>query len=731
MSCAAFIRVHDAEPERRSEALRDRIERHRCGAETGEVFCIEMREFASIPGSPFAYWAGNGIRRIFREFPPLEGNAGTVRVGLQTSDDSRFVRAWWEVDPRRIGFSPEDTRNGRGWVHFAKGGSYSPYYADVHLVVNWFGRGAEIKNFYKPDGRLASRPQNEEFYFRPGLTWPRRTTSGLSVRRLPAGCAFADKGPSAFVAGDDTQRLTVLQALLQSSLAETLIATTLAAVAAAARSYEVGVIQQLPVPHLANAAGLTEPCDFIFEYIRISDRWNETSHAFGLPSLIRDGAPEFGLAQTVAVEEANGAGVSAWAADAQTSLDRQVCALYGLEESDAAPARPDDHPDPIDVPAADATNADEDDAGGEAGEEAIGEDASRRVANLLMWCVGVAFGRWDVRMARDPSLIPALQGPFERLPPVAPGGLVGPDGLPATPDRIASEAWLRARPNVITLPEPGSFEGPESVTARDYPIEVAWDGILVDDPGHPRDIVAKVREVLAYVYGSAERAQEIEEEALGILQEGGRTPRTLRDWFRNQKAAELGKTFFDFHIQRYRKSRRKAPIYWRLTSNPGRGQAEYSVWLYYHRLTGDTLWQVLTRYVGPKRELEARRLEELRRGRERAGAGERGRIEKEIEAKLQLLEELDWFEARLRAVAGRGYAPELDDGVIINLAPLHELVPWSEPEKVWKKLEDGECDWAKLAMKYWPERVRERCREDKSLAIAHGLAASERSATRE
>ncbi|MBX6362423.1 MAG: hypothetical protein IRZ00_01035 [Gemmatimonadetes bacterium] len=353
--------------------------------------------------------------------------------------------------------------------------------------------------------------------------------------------------------------------------------------------------------------------------------------------------------------------------------------------------------------------------------ESAADEVQLRVANLLMWCVGVAFGRWDIRMAHDASLIPALQGPFERLPRVAPGGLVGPDGLPATPDRIASEAWLRARPDAITLPEPGSFEGPESVTAAEYPIEVAWDGILVDDPGHPRDILAKVREVLAYVYGGTERAREIEEEALGILQAGARTPRTLRDWFRTQKATELGKTFFDFHIQRYSKSRRKAPIYWRLTSNPGRGQADYSVWLYYHRLTGDTLWQVLTRYVGPKRELEARRLEDLRRSRESAGGGERSRIEKEIEGKLQLLEELDWFEARLRALAERGYAPDLDDGVIINLAPLHELVPWKEPEQVWKKLEKGDYDWARLAMKYWPDRVREKCREDRSLAIAHGM----------
>ncbi len=37
------------------------------------------------------------------------------------------------------------------------------------------------------------------------------------------------------------------------------------------------------------------------------------------------------------------------------------------------------------------------------------------------------------------------------------------------------------------------------------------------------------------------------------------------------------------------------------------------------------------------------------------------------------------------------------------------------------KLEKDDYDWAHLAMNCWPERVREKCKTDKSLAIAHGL----------
>jgi hypothetical protein len=87
---------------------------------------------------------------------------------------------------------------------------------------------------------------------------------------------------------------------------------------------------------------------------------------------------------------------------------------------------------------------------------------------------------------------------------------------------------------------------------------------------------------------------------------------------------------------------------------------------------------------------------------------------------MQIWAELAWMEAELRRMAEQGYDPDLDDGVVINAAPLHRLIAWKEPEAVWKKLEKGDYDWAKLAMKHWPERVREKYRTDKSLSIAHG-----------
>ena len=61
--------------------------------------------------------------------------------------------------------------------------------------------------------------------------------------------------------------------------------------------------------------------------------------------------------------------------------------------------------------------------------------------------------------------------------------------------------------------------------------------------------------------------------------------------------------------------------------------------------------------------------------------------------------------------------------VQITAAPLWSLFrhkPWQKVLKeTWAKLEKGDYDWAHLAMQYWPERVRVKCKTDKSLAIAH------------
>jgi hypothetical protein len=97
---------------------------------------------------------------------------------------------------------------------------------------------------------------------------------------------------------------------------------------------------------------------------------------------------------------------------------------------------------------------------------------------------------------------------------------------------------------------------------------------------------------------------------------------------------------------------------------------------------------------------------------------------KELAVQETFVEELREFLEEIRRVAPL-WNPNLDDGVIINFAPLWRLVPqhkaWQKELKVtWDALCDAKYDWSHLALHLWPERVAPKCATDRSLAIAHG-----------
>ena len=141
-------------------------------------------------------------------------------------------------------------------------------------------------------------------------------------------------------------------------------------------------------------------------------------------------------------------------------------------------------------------------------------------------------------------------------------------------------------------------------------------------------------------------------------------------------------------------SRRKAPIYWLLQSS----KKNYALWLYYHRLDKDILFKALLNYVEPKIRLEESRLDSLRSQKQAAGETGKGakKLDKEIEQQDDLLSELHDFEDKLRRAANLHLEPDLNDGVVLNIAPLHELVPWKEAKSYWDELLEGKYEWSSI-----------------------------------
>lgn len=290
--------------------------------------------------------------------------------------------------------------------------------------------------------------------------------------------------------------------------------------------------------------------------------------------------------------------------------------------------------------------------------------AASLVAELLSYAVGCALGRWDVRFATGAKPAPKLPDPFAPLPVCTPGMLTGDNGLP-----------LRTAP-------------------PDYPLCIDWDGIMVDDPDHPDDLVRHIREALELLW--RDRADAIEKEACEIL-----GVKEMRDYFR--KPGKGG--FWDDHVSRYSKSRRKAPIYWLLQSS----KKNYALWIYYHRLDKDLLFKALLNYVEPKIRLEVSRIESLRS--QKIAAGDSGKaakkLDKEIERQEDFLSELRDFEDKLKRAASLHLEPDLNDGVVLNIAPLWELVPWRVAKDFWEELLQGKYEWSSIGKQLPQKRLVE------------------------
>lgn len=269
------------------------------------------------------------------------------------------------------------------------------------------------------------------------------------------------------------------------------------------------------------------------------------------------------------------------------------------------------------------------------------------IHNIISYALGVIFGRWDIEFVLGNKEIPQLPEPFDALQACPPGMLQTETGYPATPTDV-----------------------PDS-----YPINIEWTGIIVDDPKYLDDIIRRIRDVFYLVWG--DNADPVEQDILDLLKEN-----SLRSYFRKQGNSG----FFSQHIGRYSKGRRRAPIYWYLQSN----RKNYGLWFYYHRLDKDFLYKALMNYVIPKITLETQKLEHFQSENDPS-------LQADISEQQELLAELDDFRAKLQRAAELELEPDLNDGVVLNIAPLYELVPWSEAEKYWNKLMNGEYEWSSIS----------------------------------
>lgn len=105
----------------------------------GWFYRRDAETFKQIPGTPIAYWASDHLIQSFVAGKRLDSIA-TPRQGLATSDNNRFLRKWWEVEPEHTDRSCSDRdsakKSGRRWFPIIRGGFYRKWWGEYDEVVN-------------------------------------------------------------------------------------------------------------------------------------------------------------------------------------------------------------------------------------------------------------------------------------------------------------------------------------------------------------------------------------------------------------------------------------------------------------------------------------------------------------------------------------------------------------------------------------------------------------------
>ena len=204
----------------------------------GWFYRRDASTFHQIPGSPIAYWVGNGLFAAFSTGIPL-GDITDTHLGMATCDNNKYLRLWWEVasakrvEPSQYPYVWSMT----SWVPYNKGGIFRKWYGNDEYVVNWKNNGTVLCDA----GAVMLSPT---LRFRKMFSWTRVSSGSLAVRLKSAGYMFDMTGPAGFGPDDD---LSYNCAFLNSA-----VGLQVARFLSASLDFQPGQIAKYPIIQDAN-----------------------------------------------------------------------------------------------------------------------------------------------------------------------------------------------------------------------------------------------------------------------------------------------------------------------------------------------------------------------------------------------------------------------------------------------------------------------------------------------
>ena len=214
-----------------------------------DFYSVTAAEFTRIPGTPIAYWASENTRLAFKSAGRLK-EIGDTRQGMATSDNGRFLRAWFEVKKSSTNFDAESHKaaesSGKKWFPYNKGGDFRKWYGNSEFVINWADGGKEVIDYAASlYGSHTRTIKSMSEYFKPCISWS-KISLVLSMRLYPPGYIFDVAGCCVFF-GESSNLFPTL-AFTNSEVANHLLRTISPTV-----NFEAGHIASLPLKLMKSA----------------------------------------------------------------------------------------------------------------------------------------------------------------------------------------------------------------------------------------------------------------------------------------------------------------------------------------------------------------------------------------------------------------------------------------------------------------------------------------------
>lgn len=592
---------------------RDEIEKAQllCEAATNSAHDLHFETSAAIlaviPGRPVVYWASQQMLNVFATGTPL-GEITEAKVGLQTGDNERFLRQWFEVSTERSYMRARDREDakasGTRWFPYNKGGQFRKWWGNQDYVINWQDDGCELWAF-----RPRSVIRNPDFYFRPCVSWSNVSSGIPSFRYFTEQFMFDQKGEAFFVElkRDIGYLLTLLNSTTAAHFLKMLSPTV---------SLNIGEIMNIPALSVGKYnEGI---CRQLIDIFQADWDARETSWDFARPpylrgghSLLQDAFDDWYHRSCDTADEAQ---------RLETENNRYWADVYGLVDEVE-----------IDVPLSRVSltyNPRFAFAPSKGSPERSEEEYrwlhyQRSARELISWAVGVTMGRYSVDV---PGLVLA--------------------------DQASSLDDFRAR-----VAEPR--------------LEADDDGIIpVTGGAFDDDASRRVKAVLRVVFGASDLGDNIEFLTRCLAVKSGSSTaefvppvipadpeQALEDYMAKSFAADHQKDYSG------------RPVYWPLESPKGTFRALIYLHRYTPDTVGQVLTKYAAPFVDRlKVESEAiGRERDAVMGDDRKADRERARIDKRrAEIDATIAEVQGFIDSILQPLAQRRIHLDLDDGVRIN-----------------------------------------------------------------